>query len=336
MRRWYSDRPIWVLVPITALFCGLAWFRRWCYRHHVLRTVRLPVPVIVVGNITVGGTGKTPFVIWLTQRLQADGYRPGIITRGYGGKSRKWPLRATPGSDPLVVGDEAVLLARRTGLPVMVGLDRVRAARRLLDECSVNIIVSDDGLQHWRMDHDLGIVMVDAMRGFGNSWRLPAGPLRESTTRLEEVDLVIYKIGPAAVAKGPGGVLAMRMALRDVVPLGGGPCVPLAEFPGRQVHAVAAIGHPEAFFMALAARGWVVDGRPLPDHSRLSPMDLFFDDDLPVLITEKDAVKCQGFSLPHHWYVTAAAEFSPQDATHILHVVRQRLQDASVASVVTH
>ncbi len=330
LRRWYGNGPVWFCIPLTALFIGLTAIRRWCYRHGVFTAVTLPAPVIVVGNITVGGTGKTPFVAWLAQALQAQGYQPGIIARGHGGRSEHWPLLVTSATDPLLAGDEAVLLARHTHLPVVAGPDRVSAARRLLEKFPVNVIISDDGLQHYRMARLIDIIMLDGKRGFGNLWRLPAGPLRESTERLNEADFVVCKTDSAATAFMPAGSVVMHLSLGNVIRLWDGRSVPLAEFSGRRVHGVAGIGHPEQFFAALKDRGLLVDGRVLPDHAQLSEADMLFNDSLPVLMTEKDAVKCRGFRLPHHWYVEAEARFAEDDAARILRVVRQRLLTAGV------
>ncbi|MHB8424121.1 MAG: tetraacyldisaccharide 4'-kinase [Gammaproteobacteria bacterium] len=330
LRRWYGGEPVWFFIPLAALFIGLTAIRRWCYRHGIFTVVTLSAPVIVVGNITVGGTGKTPFVVWLAQALQAQGYQPGIIARGHAGKSERWPLLVTSATDPMLAGDEAVLLARRTHLPVMVGPDRVTAARRLLEKFPVNVIISDDGLQHYHMARLIDIIMLDGKRWFGNLWRLPAGPLRESAGRLNEADFVICKTDSATMASMPAGTVVMRLSLGSVIRLGDGRSVPLAEFSGRRVHGVAGIGHPEQFFAALRNQGLLVDGRVLPDHAHLSEADLLFDDSLPVLMTEKDAVKCRSFELPLHWYVEATARFAEDDATRILRFVRKRLLAAGV------
>ncbi|MGA9852308.1 MAG: tetraacyldisaccharide 4'-kinase [Gammaproteobacteria bacterium] len=330
LRRWYGDRPIRVFIPLAALFAVLTAARFRAYRGGIFKIALLPVPVIVVGNITVGGTGKTPFVIWLTQALKSQGFQPGILTRGYGGESAHWPLPVTPATDPVLAGDEAVLLARHTGLPVMAGPDRVNAARRLLKEFPVNVIVSDDGLQHYRLPRALEIIMLDGRRGLGNCWRLPAGPLRESAARLDQADLVICKGDLPVNVSLPTGAPVMRMELGSAVNLADGTSRPLATFSGREVHAVAGIGHPEQFFAALEGHGLKVDSRALPDHAELSEADLRFDDDGPVLMTEKDAVKCRGFRLPNHWYVTASACFSDENTACILRLARKRLLAAGV------
>ncbi|MDE2235226.1 MAG: tetraacyldisaccharide 4'-kinase [Gammaproteobacteria bacterium] len=331
MQRWYSDRPIGFLIPLAGIFALVSGVRRWCYRHGIFRVVKPPVPVIVAGNITVGGSGKTPFVIWLANILSDMGYHPGIITRGYGGKSTHWPLMVTSQSDPLLAGDEAVLLASRTQAPVCAAPDRVRAADCLLRHNNVNVIIGDDGLQHYRLGRDLSIIMLDGMRWLGNGWRLPAGPLREARGRILGADLVICKKGNATV-KNPllDTALTMHLSLGEAVNLRDGRREPLANFAAQHAHAVAAIGHPQQFFEALERHGLKVDGRALPDHTQLSLADLSFADDRPVLMTEKDAVKCHGMNLPNHWYVPASAEFSQQDAERILHAVRQVLKHAGV------
>ena len=336
LQRWYGDRPIGLFIPLAGLFTALTAVRRWCYRYGIFNVVELPVPIIVVGNITVGGTGKTPFVIWLAQTLQKQGFRPGIITSGYGGRSKHWPLLVTPQSDPVMAGDESVLLAGRTQVSVCAGPDRVQAAHYLLQQTTVNVIVSDDGLQHYRLGRDLSVIMLDGRRSLGNGWRLPAGPLRESAVRLEEADIVICKTGTTSDTVSPANALAMHMPLQDAVSITGGLRRPLAEFSGRPVHALAGIGHPQQFFDALGRHGLHVDGRAFPDHAELSQADLTFSDDAPVLMTEKDAIKCRGLHLLHHWYVPASAEFNQQDAARILSTVRQKLTTKGVKPANTH
>ncbi|MGH8481671.1 MAG: tetraacyldisaccharide 4'-kinase, partial [Nevskiaceae bacterium] len=213
-RRWYGTaKAPWFLRPLAALFGFVARLRRRRQQAQA-REQRLPVPVVVIGNIAVGGTGKTPFVIWLVERLREWGWRPGVVSRGYGGNAPRWPQQVKPDSEPAVVGDEPVLIARRAGCPVFVGPDRVLAAQRLLASGGVDIVVSDDGLQHYRLWRDLEIAVVDATRGLGNGRLLPAGPLREPASRLAEVALV--------VANGPGWTtpvgrqVTMRLTARQV------------------------------------------------------------------------------------------------------------------------
>ena len=328
LRRWYSHSPIGMLIPLSGLYMLLTALRRWAYRCGILHSVFLPAPVIVVGNITVGGTGKTPFVIWLAHSLREQGYSPGIVTRGYRGQSQHWPILVTPDSDPRLAGDEAVLLARRTRLPVMADPDRLRAAQRLLDEHAVNVIVSDDGLQHYRLGRAVEIIMLDGERGLGNCWRLPAGPLREPAARLKQADFVICKMGSAAPTNVPAGALVMHLMPETVMRLSREEPFTLTQFAGQQVHAVAGIGNPQQFFAMLSDHGLRVEGRALPDHAVVSEADLSFGDDRPVFMTEKDAIKCRGFKLSNHWYVTVSARFSEDNARRILGFIRGRLMAA--------
>lgn len=308
-RRWYGTaKSPWILRPLAALFGLVARLRRRRQQRRA-REQRLPVPVVVVGNIAVGGTGKTPFVIWLVERLREWGWRPGVVSRGYGGRARAWPQRVQPESDPAQVGDEPVLIATRAGCPVVVGPDRVAAARELLAAGGVDIVVSDDGLQHYRLWRDLEIVVVDATRGLGNGRLLPAGPLREPASRLAEVALVVANgSGWTAPAGRP---LAMRLAADEARRLDGSGARPLAAFAGQTVHAVAGIGNPARFFAMLSQQNIGLVVHPFPDHHAFTRADLEFGDELPVLMTEKDAVKCRAFAGPAHWVVPVAARIEP-------------------------
>jgi tetraacyldisaccharide 4'-kinase len=299
-RLWYGGSARWLsllLLPLAAVFGVVAAARRAAYRRGVLQTHRVSRPVVVIGNITVGGVGKTPFTIWLANRLAARGLRVGVVLRGYGGRSSVWPREVTSATPAGEVGDEAVLIATRTPAVVVTGPDRVADARRAI-ELGAQIVLSDDGLQHYRLARDREIAVVDAQRGLGNRRLLPAGPLREPAGRLTAVDLIVHtRRGNAS--DGPGTTVRSIVAvavLGDAYSLHDGQMRPLAAFAGRPVHAVAAIGNPQAFFEALAARGLTVDARPLPDHAPLAPADVSFGDDAPVLMTEKDAVKCRVFA----------------------------------------
>jgi tetraacyldisaccharide 4'-kinase len=308
---WYSRSPlVLLLLPLSALYRLLVGLRRLAYGAGLLPSHRLSVPVIVVGNITVGGTGKTPLVIWLVEHLRARGYRPGLVSRGYGGRARNWPQQVRPDSDPGVVGDEAVLLARHCTCPMAVGPDRVAAARALEEHHGVDIIVSDDGLQHYALQRDIEIAVIDGVRRFGNGHCLPAGPLREPVSRLRSVDLV--------VANGIGGRLeyGMRLLPGDAWRLDD-PAQrrELRTFANTRVHAVAGIGHPERFFTTLAGIG--IQGIPhaFPDHHAFQAKDLAFArDGLPVLMTEKDAVKCQALPGLQAWVVPVRAELDERFA----------------------
>jgi tetraacyldisaccharide 4'-kinase len=289
IRGWYGDSN-WVrlLAPFAHLYQAVVRRRRFRYLAGRSERWRAPVPVIVVGNITVGGTGKTPFVIWLSRWLAARGFRPGIVSRGYGGRRSPAALFVTQDSDPDTVGDEASLLARRTGCPVVVAADRVEAVRRLVDETTCDIVISDDGLQHYALSRDVEIVLIDGERGFGNGRSLPAGPLREPVSRLREVDFVVAN-GCASGSSDREWV--MEVVPRAFVNLRSGERVQAADFRATRVHAVAGIGNPERFFATLRKLGIGGEFIALDDHHRFSPGDLAFDDDAPVVMTEKDATK---------------------------------------------
>ncbi len=313
-RRWYrAEAPPALLQPLSRLFGCIALARA---RHLRIAARPLSIPVVVVGNISVGGTGKTPFVIWLVDQLRRDGWRPGIVSRGYGGKPSRTPLQVTPETDAAQCGDEPLLMARRLGVPLMVDPDRRRAAQALVDAHAVDLIVADDGLQHYRLARDYEICVVDGRRGLGNGWLLPAGPLREPPSRLRTVDLVVINgEGWAPPASTPS--LTMRLSLDDAWPIAGGPPMPLFRWKGKTVHAVAGIGHPQRFFDALAGEGIEVRSHPFPDHHRFRAADLAFDDDLPVLMTEKDAVKCRTFAPATCWAVPVHAQIDVAAAEHV-------------------
>jgi len=312
---WYGDtrRGAWLL-PLSWVFAGAAALRRALYRGGWLKAYRSPRPVIVVGNVTVGGTGKTPLVVWLVEQLRQRGFRPGVVSRGYGA-GRAAPRRVQPGDAAADVGDEPALIARRTGVPVAVGADRPAAVRLLEPDCDV--ILSDDGLQHYALARDAEVVVVDGRRGLGNGWRLPAGPLREAPSRLAEA--------AAVVVNGEGfdrpGSLRMEVAPLRFVGVATAEVLPVQGLLGRRAHAVAAIGHPQRFFQTLRDLGIEAVPHPLPDHAVPQAAQLHFGDGLPVLMTEKDAVKCAEVAGPGHWYLEVGARFEPGDAARLIDVV---------------
>jgi tetraacyldisaccharide 4'-kinase len=315
---WYERAaPPWWMLPLSLTYGGVAGTRRYLYSRRLRRSIRLSCPVVVVGNLSVGGTGKTPLVCWLVARLVERGMKPGVVTRGYGGSSRA-PRLVRASDDAALVGDEPVLLARRTGVPVAVGRRRPAAAQLLLaDGCDV--IVSDDGLQHYALARDCEIVVIDGDRRFGNGWLLPAGPLRETPVRLSAADAIVVNGGRALVE----GAFSMRLEARSVVAVIGGASKPLSGFVGQRVHAVAGIGNPDRFFNMLRAHGIEVVGHPLDDHARLQPSDIAFGDLSAVLMTEKDAVKCAAIADQRHWYVPVNASFSGGESSMLLDIVSQ-------------
>ena len=301
---WYGRHPArWVLLPLSWLYRALAALRRAVYQSQLLAVYRAPVPVIVVGNITLGGTGKTPLVIWIARKLEEYGFKPGIVARGYRGVARSWPQQVRADSDPVAVGDEAVLLARRTGLPIAVGPQRSADIAALLKHAGVDIIICDDGLQHYALARDIEIAVLDGVRRYGNGICLPAGPLREPATRLESVDLVVTN-GLAA-----RGEFAMRYVATCAYRIGDtSESMAFAEFADTTVHAVAAIGNPASFFDLLKRSGLRITPHVFPDHHLFTHQDLAFGDNHAVLMTEKDAVKCEHFSDLRLWYVPIEVE----------------------------
>ncbi|MDA8361305.1 MAG: tetraacyldisaccharide 4'-kinase [Gammaproteobacteria bacterium] len=297
-----------LLVPLGYMYCALAVLRRTFYQRNRRACVRIPVPVVIVGNVTVGGTGKTPLVLWLAGVLREAGWHPGIVSRGYGGRGRGGRV-VTAGSDAGVVGDEALLLARRGGVPVVVDRTRARGAERLV-ALGCDVVVADDGLQHYRLCRDIEIGVLDGERRFGNAACLPAGPLREPLRRWAGLDFRVTQ-----GAAGPGE-WSMRLMGGTACNLVSGAVRPLAGL-GR-VHAVAGIGNPGRFFASLRAQGLEVVAHPFADHHNYTKADLQFSDDAPVVMTEKDAVKCARFGRAHWWYVPVDAAVDAALAGRIL------------------
>lgn len=302
-RVWYGDSPAWIaLLPMSWLFGLAVWLRRRLYRIGLLKSVAVGAPVVVVGNLSTGGTGKTPVTIAIVEALRARGFEPGVVSRGYRGRVGAQPVRVTPQSEPSIVGDEPVLIATRCGCPVVVHPDRVRAARQLVEE-GVDVVIADDGLQHYRLARDVEVAVIDGRRWFGNGRLLPCGPLREPRSRLQSVDRVLINGEPdGGLRSGIDGTVFSLVA-REARQLDDAERRDLAEFEGKRVHAVAAIGHPERFFAMLRELGADVSPHPLPDHAALSEDDLDFGDTLDVVMTEKDAVKCRGLAAAGRWYV---------------------------------
>jgi tetraacyldisaccharide 4'-kinase len=300
---WYEDAFLGVwLMPLGFLFRDVIRFRRFLYRLGVLKSYTLPVPVIVVGNITVGGTGKTPLIICLAEFLKKSGYRPGIISRGYGGKAESWPQWVSAESDPKLIGDEALLIAKQTGCPLVVGPLRVEAAKALLKQADCDVILSDDGLQHYALNRTIEIAVIDGERRFGNGYCLPAGPLREPIERLQSVDLVVVNGQEAEENQ-----FTMQLVGNTLINLVTGEQKSLDKFKGVECHALAGIGNPERFFEVLASAGLIFKSQSFPDHYQFQNHDIQYSDNKPVLMTEKDAVKCSAFAGIKHWYLPVKA-----------------------------
>jgi tetraacyldisaccharide 4'-kinase len=315
---WYGKSPMrYALWPVSAVYLALARLRRTAYRRGWRRAVEVPVPVIVVGNVSVGGTGKTPFVIWLAEQLKQRGRKVGIVTRGYRGKGTTWPRVVAPDSDPAEVGDEPVLLARRTRCPVVAGPDRVACVEKLLEEARVDVVLSDDGLQHYRLARAFEIAIVDGARGMGNGLCLPAGPLREPPSRLQEVDAIVVNGGDW----GHAGVFRAEAVVTKVYHLKDGAVRTLDSFKKEPVHAVAGIGNPQRFFDLLTDAGLDVDEHPLEDHAEITLDELTFDEPGAVLITEKDAVKCEHLKANGVWCVVVDFQFDADRTARLMRLV---------------
>jgi tetraacyldisaccharide 4'-kinase len=324
---WYGGTPPpWWLKPLSTAYGAVSAVRRFAYARNLARSTRLTRPVIVIGNLSVGGTGKTPLVCWLAEHLAERGFRPGVVTRGYGGSSRAARLVLSTDA-PDGVGDEAVLLARRSRAPIAIGRDRPAAAQLLIN-AGCDVILSDDGLQHYALARDFEIIVVDGDRRFGNGRLLPAGPLREAPARLKGADAVVINGGDLQ----RDGALHMRLLATSAVAMKYGTIKPLREFSGQPVHAVAAIGNPQRFFAMLRAVGIRIVEHPLADHARLTLEDISFPDDLAVLMTEKDAVKCREFAGPHHWYVPVSVAFNAGDGEKLRDIVSRSVASRAVGA----
>jgi tetraacyldisaccharide 4'-kinase len=309
-RLWYSkSHPLSLaLIPLGLAYAMAMRIRRALYRLGVLSSNRVNARVIVVGNVAVGGTGKTPLVIALAGYLAQQGWRPGIVCRGYGGKAQHWPQQVRADSDPQMVGDESVLMARRARCPVSAaGSRRVKAARELIAHQGCNVIISDDGLQHLALQRDVEIVVIDGERRHGNGRCLPAGPLREPLSRLATVDMLVTNAtSPAAVHRGE---MPMQLIAGPAVSVHDkSRRMALHEFRAQPVHAVAGIGNPARFFSMLETAGLRPITHVFADHHDFEQTDVEFNDGMSVLMTEKDAVKCSRFGGPQHWFVPVTAQ----------------------------
>jgi len=314
MESWFQKQwagfTCWhiLLVPLSWLFGTIVLLRRLLYSSGLLKSYHLKVPVIVVGNINIGGTGKTPLVIWLVEQLKLAGYKPGVISRGYGGNTAG-VTQVSADSNPEQAGDEAVLIAMRTGSPVFVSPNRVDAARGLLNaypECDV--VISDDGLQHYRLQRDIEIAVYDAVKGFGNGALLPAGPLREPVSRLQIVDAVVSNGSVAGSSKNKFESVEMQLQAADFYNLADSQIkTDGADFSQQKILAVAGIGNPARFFEQLARMGLNFASRAFADHHAYTAEDFERIDADVVLMTEKDAVKCRAFAKPNFWVLPVNA-----------------------------
>ncbi len=317
---WYSQNPVaWALLPLSWLFCTVSMLRRFLYTKGLLSTYAMPVPVVIIGNITVGGTGKTPLLIGLSEYLLQRGFHPGIVSRGYGAAITGERSVAT--NDAATYGDEPVLIRKRTACPVVIGSDRVAAATKLLAENECDIVLSDDGMQHYRLKRDIEIAVVDTQRNFGNGYCIPAGPLREPVSRLNKVNMVVRH-------GNTDDKYCFYLQTGDVVNLQTGVTRTLQSFAGEKVHAVAGIGHPQRFFDQLRNRGLDYIEHVFPDHHVYTADDFDFADGRPILMTEKDSVKCTqpqlaSVVLDNAWIVPVSATISDQLGEDLITLINQ-------------
>ncbi|GBL58167.1 lipid-A-disaccharide kinase [Pseudomonas citronellolis] len=309
LQAWYQGHPaLGLLRPLEALYRRIALRKRADYLEGRRQAYRAPVPVIVVGNVTVGGTGKTPMILWLIEHCRARGLKVGVVSRGYGAKPPSLPWRVRAEQNAAQAGDEPLMIVQRSGVPLVIDPDRPAAVRALLAEEPVDLILCDDGLQHYRLARDLELVLIDAARGLGNRRCLPAGPLREPAERLESVDAVLYN----GASSDPAGAFSFVLRPSALVNLRSGERGDLTHFPpGQQVHALAGIGNPRRFFATLEALHWRPVPHAFPDHAAYSAEQLQFSPPLPLLMTEKDAVKCRAFAAADWWYLAVDAQPSP-------------------------
>jgi len=331
---WFENhRAKWwlvpLLLPLTALFFLLSSIRRFAFNHGFLTSYSVNKPVIIVGNIGVGGNGKTPVVIHLVELAKTLGFKPGVISRGYGGKAETYPYSLTELSTTEEAGDEPILIFKRCHVPVIVGSDRVANAEKLI-ELGCDVIISDDGLQHYRLQRDLELIVVDGKRLFGNGLLLPAGPLREGTSRLTNTDIVIFN-GESKTRNGDcqskSESLLMTLVATKLRHMKTGEEISLAVFlaDNVKVNAIAGIGSPQRFFDTLQCLGFkLVKQQGFIDHKNFTPNDFNqFKEYLPLLMTEKDAVKCQQFARENWWYLPVDAQFSEQDEQVLIQSIKQ-------------
>lgn len=321
-RIWSGSSLVYLLLlPLSWLYGLVSGLIRLSYRCGLRKSWRAPVPVVVVGNLTAGGNGKTPTVIWLVEQLQQRGYRVGVVSRGYGGKAASYPLVLDEHTTTQQAGDEPVLIYQRTGAPVAISPKRAEAVQALLYQQKLDVVITDDGLQHYALQRDFELVVIDGVRRFGNGWWLPAGPMRERASRLNSVNARIANGGVAQT-----GEIAMRLQAREAVNIASGARRPAAELP--HVVAMAGIGHPPRFFATLEKLGVDVEKEvAFADHQEYQQAQLaaLASSEQTLLMTEKDAVKCRIFAQPNWWYLPVDAVLPPDQAESLLQSIEALL-----------
>ncbi|WP_431222942.1 tetraacyldisaccharide 4'-kinase [Serratia sp. L9] len=322
-RIWSGGSLVYLLLlPLSWLYGLVSGLIRLSYRYGLRKSWRAPVPVVIVGNLTAGGNGKTPMVIWLVEQLHQRGYRVGVVSRGYGGKSAVYPLVLNAQTTTQQAGDEPVLIYQRTGAPVAISPKRAEAVQALLQQGELDVVITDDGLQHYALQRDFELVVIDGVRRFGNGWWLPAGPMRERAARLKTVDACVANGGVAQP-----GEIAMKLQARDAVNMANGERRPAAELP--HVIAMAGIGHPPRFFATLEKLGVEAELEvAFADHQEYSHPQLaaLTKQGQTLLMTEKDAVKCRAFAQPNWWYLPVDAVLPTDQAEQLLQGIEKLLK----------
>ena len=319
-RVWYSKNTLsLLLLPISWIYIIIIKIRSALYRVGIIPISKINVPIIVVGNITAGGTGKTPLVIWLANYFKNKGFLPGIISRGYGGKYLSNIEFVHPNSDPLLVGDEPLIIAKKCNCPVAVAKKRVRAAKELVSKYNCNIIISDDGMQHYSLGRDIEIAVIDGQRRLGNGYCLPAGPLREPKNKLLNIDLIVSKY-TSQISE-----YTMEYIYQDLISLGKpAKTISLSELCDMKVHVITGIDNPENFFSYLQTHKLELIIHQFPDHHIYEEHEVVFNDDLPIIMTEKDAVKCARYSNNNHWYIPIVAKL-PNSFNNVLDTYTEKM-----------
>ena len=301
---WHSKNIFSLLLfPLSLIYISIIYLRRTLYQLGLISITKINAPTIVVGNIVAGGTGKTPLVIWLAKYFKGKGFLPGIVSRGYGGKYLSNIELVKPTSNPLLVGDEPVIIARNTNCPVVVAKKRAKGAKELVEKYNCNIILCDDGMQHYSLARDIEIAVIDGQRRFGNNYCFPAGPLREPKNRIFKADLIVSKYIARTCEHKMDYTYNQLVSLNELPKT-----IPVSDLHGMTVHAIAGINNPDHFFSYLRSHKLELIIHKFPDHYSFTKDDVRFDDNFPVVMTEKDAVKCLNYSSDKHWYVPISAE----------------------------
>ena len=303
---WYSKNIYSLLLsPLSFIYISIIYLRYTLYQLGLISITKINVPTIVIGNIVAGGTGKTPLVIWLAKYFKDKGFLPGIVSRGYGGKYLSNTELVKPTSNPLLVGDEPVIIARNTNCPVVVAKKRVKGAKKLVEKYNCNIILCDDGMQHYSLARDIEIAVIDGQRRFGNNYCFPAGPLREPKSRIFKADLIVSKYNARTCEHKMDYTYNQLVSLNEL-----SKTIPISDLHDMTVHAVAGINNPDHFFSYLRSHKLELIIHKFPDHYSYTEDDVKFNDNFPVVMTEKDAVKCLNYSSDKHWYIPISAELS--------------------------